>query len=71
VIDRLEVCKVLIYHLEARKETRWHSFQENADYPERDDENWLKFVNSVVQEGQVKIILRDLVKKGEVYEHNN
>lgn len=71
VIDRLEVCRVLIHHLEARKETRWHSFQENADYPEKDDEHWLKFVNSVVQEGQVKIILRDLVKKGEVYEHNN
>lgn len=71
VIDRLEVCRVLIHHLEARKETRWHSFQENADYPEKDDEHWLKFVNSVVQEGQVKIILRNLVKKGEVYEHNN
>lgn len=36
VIDRLYVCKVLIYHLEARKETRWHAFQENADYPEKD-----------------------------------
>lgn len=71
VLDRLEVCRVLICHLEARKETRWHSFQENADYPEKDDEHWLKFVNSVVQEGQVKIILRDLVKKGEVYEHYN
>jgi adenylylsulfate reductase subunit A len=71
VIDRLYVCKVLIYHLEARQETRWHSFQENADYPEKDDENWLRFVNSRLDKGEIKIILRDLTEKDEVYEHNN
>ncbi|HBS60979.1 MAG TPA: adenylyl-sulfate reductase subunit alpha [Firmicutes bacterium] len=71
VIDRLYVCKVLIHHLEARKETRWHVFQENADYPARDDEHWLRFVNSRWENGEVKIILRDLVEKDEVYEHND
>ena len=71
VIDRLYVCMTLIEHLEARQETRWHSFQENADYPERDDENWLKFVNSYVEDGQIKIILRDLVKKDDMYEHKD
>lgn len=71
VIDRLYVCKVLIHHLEARKETRWHSFQENADYPERDDENWLRFVNSRLENGEIKIILRDLVEKDEIYEHSH
>lgn len=71
VIDRLYVCTTLIEHLEARQETRWHSFQENADYPERDDEHWLKFVNSQMIDGKVKIILRDLVKKDDVYEHND
>lgn len=71
VIDRLYVCKTLIQHLEARKETRWQSFQENTDYPNRDDENWLKFVNSRFENGEVKIILRDLVKKDDIYEHKN
>ncbi|WP_425058200.1 adenylyl-sulfate reductase subunit alpha [Sporomusa carbonis] len=71
VIDRLYVCKILIRHLEARKETRWHSFQENEDYPEKDDENWLKFVNSRFEDGKVDIILRDLVKKDEIYEHKD
>lgn len=69
LLDRLYVCKVLIRHLEARQETRWHSFQENADFPDRNDKNWLKYVNSRYQAGQVKIILRNLVKKDENYEH--
>lgn len=71
VIDRLYVCKVLIEHLKARKETRWHSFHEYADYPLKDDANWLKYVNSRYEDGKVKIIFRDLVKKGEVYEHKD
>lgn len=33
--ERLTVCKSVIAHLRARKETRWHSFAENLDYPER------------------------------------
>jgi adenylylsulfate reductase subunit A len=69
VIDRLYVCKVLIEHLKARKETRWHSFQEYADYKEKDDVNWLKYVNSVFVDGEVKIIYRDLTKWDENYEH--
>ena len=71
VIDRLYVSKILIQHLKARKETRWHSFQENADYPEKDDQNWLKYVNSRLQDGKVEILLRELVKKDEIYEHKN
>lgn len=73
VIDRLYVCKILLCHLEARKETRWHSFQENHDYPLKDDEHWLKFVNTQYEYGKnnVKILLRSLVKKDEFYEHKN
>lgn len=71
LIDRLYVAKVLIEHLEARKETRWNSFQENADYPAKDDQNWLKYVNSRMRAGKVEIILRDLVKKDEIYEHKH
>ena len=68
--ERLTVCKVLIAHLRARKETRWHSFAENLDYPEKSDE-WLKYVNSRMENGQIQILYRDLVKGGERYEHNN
>lgn len=69
--ERLTVCKVLIAHLRARKETRWHSFAENLDYPElRAD--WLKYVNSRMDEdGQVHMIYRDLVPGGETYEHTH
>ena len=68
--ERLTVCLVLIEHLKARKETRWHSFAENLDYPNKSD-NWLKYVNSKLVDGKIKIIFRDLVKKGETYEHTN
>jgi adenylylsulfate reductase, subunit A len=71
VIDRLYVAKILIRHLEARKETRWHSFQEHVDYPDKDDENWLRYVNSRLKDGKVEVILRDLVKKDEIYEHKD
>ncbi|MBP1759400.1 MAG: fumarate reductase/succinate dehydrogenase flavoprotein domain protein [Firmicutes bacterium] len=71
VVDRLTVCKVLIKHLEARKETRWHSFHEYADYPQQDDENWLRYVNSYQKDGEIRIMLRDLVKKDEIYEHKD
>jgi len=66
--DRLVVCKSVIAHLRARKETRWHSFAENLDYPEKDD-SWLKYVNSKVVDGNLEIIYRDLVYRGEIYEH--
>ena len=66
--ERLVVCLTLIAHLRARKETRWHSFCENLNYPEKSDD-WLKYVNSEMEDGKIKIILRDLVGKEETYEH--
>lgn len=69
LLDRLMVCQVLIKHLQARKETRWHSFQENLDYPHKDDGQWLKYINSRYANGVIEIIYRDLVKKDEIYEH--
>ena len=68
--ERLTVCKSLIAHLKARKETRWHSFAENLDYPEKSDK-YLKYVNSKVVNGKIEIIYRDLVNRGEIYEHSN
>lgn len=69
--ERLTVCKSVIAHLRARKETRWHSFAENLDYPEKDDRNFNKYVNSRLENGEIKIIIRDLVTGGEKYEHSN
>lgn len=67
--ERLIVCKSVIAHLRARKETRWHSFAENLDYPNKSDE-WLKYVNSKLVDGKLEIIFRDLVGRGETYEHS-
>ena len=69
--ERLTLCKSVIAHLRARKETRWHSFAENLDYPEKDDRNFNKYVNSRLENGEIKIIIRDLVTGGEKYEHSN
>ncbi|HEX3078687.1 MAG TPA: adenylyl-sulfate reductase subunit alpha [Lachnospiraceae bacterium] len=67
--ERLTVCLSVIAHLEARKETRWHSFAENLDYPEKSDE-WLKYVNSKLEDGKLTVFTRDLVERGERYEHS-
>jgi len=59
--ERLIVCQVLIEHLLARKETRWHSFGENTDYPEINPQ-LKKYINSVMDEnGEIHIIFKDLV----------
>ena len=68
--ERLTVCQVLIAHLKARKETRWHSFAENLDYPEKSDE-WLKYVNTRKVDGRIEVKYRNLVGRGETYEHSN
>ena len=67
--ERLLVCQVLIEHLKNRKETRWHSFNENLDHPET-DEKFEKYVNSRMEDGKLHILFRDLIK-GDTYEHTN
>lgn len=70
--ERLTVCKSVIAHLAARHETRWHSFAENLDYPEKDDVNFRKYVNSRLENGEIKIILRELTAEGQKnYEHQH
>ena len=68
--ERLTVCLTVIAHLRARKETRWHSFAENLDYPKKSDE-WLRYVNSRLVDGKIEMIYRDLVEGGERYEHSD
>lgn len=69
VRERLTVCRVLIAHLAARKETRWHIFGENADYPEQDP-GFEEYINSRMTDGKLEMIERPLVK-GERYEHTD
>lgn len=70
--ERLTVCKSVIAHLAARRETRWHSFAENTDYPEKDNVNFRKYVNSKLVDGEIKIILRKLTAEGQRnYEHQH
>ena len=56
--------------MKARKETRWHCFDENLDYPDKDD-NYLKYINSRMEDGKIVILDRALVRRGEIYEHSN
>lgn len=60
VRERLIVAKVLIAHMKARKETRWHGFQENSDFPELDPD-YEYYVNSIMKDGKVIIIKRNLI----------
>lgn len=68
--ERLTVCLSVIAHLGARKETRWHSFAENLDYPGKSDD-WMKYVNSRYENGQLHMIYRELVGREARYEHND
>ena len=58
--ERLTVCLSLIEHLQARKETRWHSFAENMSHPDLDD-SFDVYINSVKSDGRINIIKRPLV----------
>ena len=67
--DRLLVCKSLIAHLLYRKETRWHTFNENLDHPKM-DEKFFKYVNSKLINDKLKVFTREIVKE-DFYEHSN
>lgn len=62
--ERLIVCRSLIAHLAARRETRWHAFAENTDHPGI-DARFECYVNSRLIDGEVRIVLRDLVREGD------
>lgn len=69
--ERLTVAQSVIAHLKARKETRWHSFAENTDYPGKSAYFGRRFVNSRLVDGEIEIILRDIKEGGEPYEHSD
>lgn len=66
--DRLIVCRALIGHMAARKETRWHTFGENTDFPEKNDA-YRCYVNSRQRDGKTEILYRPLVT-GNHYSHS-
>lgn len=64
VIDRVLVAQQLVAHMDHRKETRWHCYQERLDYPERDDTRWMVFVNSVREaDGSVRMVERPVERE--------
>ncbi len=67
--ERLEVCRSVIAHLFYRKETRWHSFNENLDYREPREE-YFGYVNSKLVNGELSLSLKSIVREAE-YEHQN
>ncbi len=67
--ERLCVCLALIAHLKARKETRWHTFNENLSYPNQNDD-FKCYINSVMKNGEIETFKVPLIKE-EHYEHKN
>lgn len=59
LLDRLDVCRTLIAHLQARRETRWPGFGIHTDYPIRNDQYAL-FINSVLLDGEIRMLFRPL-----------
>jgi len=66
--ERLTLCKSLIAHLSARRETRWRCFAENTDFPNKSDK-WECYINSRLEKGRIKTVWRPLVMEGDRYEH--
>ena len=67
--ERLTVCRAVIAHLRARKETRWHCFAEHTDYPQRDDAQRKCYINSRMENGEIRTFRRELTQGGGRNEH--
>jgi adenylylsulfate reductase subunit A len=59
-IDRVLLSRVLIEHMLTRQETRWPCYQTRLDFPMRNDLEFKIFINSVMNNGSIKILKRDL-----------
>ncbi|SDC81228.1 MULTISPECIES: adenylyl-sulfate reductase subunit alpha [unclassified Candidatus Frackibacter] len=73
VVDRILIAKVVVAHLLHRKETRWPVYQANLDFPEQNNQEWFKFVNSVYDSKREKVLIKerkchDLEEVGVQYE---
>lgn len=68
LLDRLLICRFLIAHLLHRRETRWHCFAENMDYPDV-DRGLTKYLNSYMEDGNIHVKFRPIVTRRQRYEH--
>lgn len=59
-MDRVDVAEAVCYHLKERKETRWEGWQTRSDYPERDNEHFDCFIESVrdPKTGKIRMFTR-------------
>ncbi len=62
LMDRVTVAQTLVAHMLHRQETRWHCYQERLDYPERNDERWTVFVNSVRKGEEITMVERPVLR---------
>ena len=62
--DRLTVCKTLLAHMEARRETRWPGFGVRTDFPDKDP-SFALHVNSRLTDGEIHIIYRELAREAD------
>lgn len=69
--DRLLVAKVLVEHMMARRESRWVPYQENLDYADESDYYGERYVNSEYIDKKIRIKYREIVRKGDDYEHSD
>lgn len=69
--ERLLVCRALLAHMAARKETRWHIFGEYVDYPQT-SADYACYINSHYDRtNDCFTILRRPLVKGAHYEHTH
>ena len=62
--DRLTVCKTLLAHMEARRETRWPGFGVRTDFPDK-DASFALHVNSRLIDGEIRVFYRELSREAE------
>ncbi|MCW3491263.1 adenylyl-sulfate reductase subunit alpha [Dethiobacter alkaliphilus] len=69
--DRVLIARVVVEHLLHRRESRWPCYQERLDYPDRDDEKWLKFVNSRYDKAGDTVVLMERPYEGGVFDDSS
>ena len=63
--DRLTVCKTLLSHMEARRETRWPGFGVRTDFPDKNS-SFALHVNSRLIDGKIRVFYRKLAREAEI-----
>lgn len=67
--ERVLVARALVAHMAARKETRWHTFGENTDAPDKRPEGEVYVNSRMNRDGSIETIYRPIVK-ADAYRHS-